>query len=156
MRRFSFFLIFLLLLVVFSLIFILQNNTAIVQIKFFSWSIENIPLGVLVLISLISGIVIIWLLSLIFYIASEKKYRRTVTDIAKKLKKIEEEKKYLENELERYRIELEEKSKKYVESTEKELTGEQTNAEGYENAFDDKKSSEIENYNNQNSGKDKE
>lgn len=156
MRKFSFFLIFSLLLIVFSMIFILQNNTVIVQVKFFAWAIENIPLGVLVLISLISGIVILWLLFLIFYIVSEKKHKRAFNDIAEKLKKIEEEREHLEDELERYRIELEEKSKTYVDSTEKELTREQINEEGFLNTFDDKESSDIKNYNNQNGGKDKE
>ena len=114
MKKLSIFLAFSLLLIIVSLIFVLQNNMILVQIKFFTWSLSNVPLGFLVIISLLVGIVIIWLVSLVLYIIANTKSRRLLNESKEKVRKLEEEKKQFEDEIEI--LKLNQESQKISES----------------------------------------
>jgi uncharacterized integral membrane protein len=112
MKKMSLFLVFSLLLVIFSLIFVLQNNNIIVQIKFLRWSLSNVPLGFLVIISLLVGVIIIWLVSLVLYIAAVTKNRKLMSDSESKINKLEEDKRQLETKIEKLQAALNEKTQK--------------------------------------------
>jgi uncharacterized integral membrane protein len=112
MKKLSLFLVFSLLLVIFSLIFVLQNNNIIVQIKFLRWSLSNVPLGFLVIISLLVGVIIIWLVSLVLYIAAVTKNRKLMSDSESKINKLEEDKRQLETKIEKLQAALNEKTQK--------------------------------------------
>ena len=128
MKKLSIFLAFSLLLIIVSLIFVLQNNMILVQIKFFTWSLSNVPLGFLVIISLLVGIVIIWLVSLVLYIMANTKSRRLLNESKEKVRKLEEEKKQFEDEIEKLKLELSEKPQKIGESqTEQKKSNDETN-----------------------------
>lgn len=132
MKKLSLFLVFSLLLVIFSLIFVLQNNNIIVQIKFLRWSLSNVPLGFLVIISLLVGVVIIWLVSLVLYIAAVTKNRKLLSESKSKISKLEEDKRQLETEIEKLHAALNEKTQKpdELEVSEIENTNENENKEG--------------------------
>ncbi len=116
MKKLSVFLAFSLLLIIVSLIFVLQNNMILVQIKFLAWSLSNVPLGFLVIISLLVGVVIIWLVSLVLYIVAVTKSRKLLNESEEKVFKLEEEKKHLGEEIEKLKIELSQESHKLNES----------------------------------------
>jgi len=116
MKKLSVFLAFSLLLIIASLIFVLQNNMILVQIKFLAWSLSNVPLGFLVIISLLVGVVIIWLVSLVLYIVAVTKSRKLLNESEEKVFKLEEEKKHLGEEIEKLKIELSQESHKLNES----------------------------------------
>jgi uncharacterized integral membrane protein len=116
MKKLSVFLAFSLLLILASLIFVLQNNTILVQIKFFAWSLSNVPLGFLVIISLLVGVIIIWLVSLVLYIVSVTKSRKLLHESEEKVFKLEEDKKHLGEEIEKLKLELSQESHKVNES----------------------------------------
>jgi uncharacterized integral membrane protein len=132
MKKLSLFLVFSLLLVIFSLIFVLQNNKIIVQIKFLRWSLSNVPLGFLVIISLLVGVVIIWLVSLVLYIAAVTKNRKLLSESESKISKLEENKRQLETEIEKLQAALNEKTQKpdELEVSEIKNTNENENKEG--------------------------
>jgi len=132
MKKLSLFLVFSLLLVIFSLIFVLQNNNIIVQIKFLRWSLSNVPLGFLVIISLLVGVVIIWLVSLVLYIAAVTKNRKLLSESESKISKLEEDKRQLETEIEKLQAALNEKTQKpdELEVSEIKNTSENENKEG--------------------------
>lgn len=132
MKKLSLFLVFSLLLVIFSLIFVLQNNNIIVQIKFLRWSLSNVPLGFLVIISLLVGVVIIWLVSLVPYIAVITKNRKLMSESESKISKLEEDKRQLETEIEKLQAALNEKTQKpdELEVSEIKNTNENENKEG--------------------------
>lgn len=132
MKKLSLFLVFSLLLVIFSLIIVLQNNNIIVQIKFLRWSLSNVPLGFLVIISLLMGVVIIWLVSLVLYIAAVTKNRKLLSESESKISKLEEDKRQLETEIEKLQAALNEKTQKpdELEVSEIKNTNEKENKEG--------------------------
>jgi uncharacterized integral membrane protein len=132
MKKMSLFLVFSLLLVIFSLIFVLQNNNIIVQIKFLRWSLSNVPLGFLVIISLLVGVIIIWLVSLVLYIAAVTKNRKLMSDSESKINKLEEDKRQLETKIEKLQAALNEKTQKpgELEVSEIKNTNENENKEG--------------------------
>ena len=132
MKKLSLFLVFSLLLVIFSLIFVLQNNNIIVQIKFLRWSLSNVPFGFLVIISLLVGVVIIWLVSLVLYIAAVTKNRKLLSESESKISKFEEDKRQLETEIEKLQAALNEKTQKpdELEVSEIKNTNENENKEG--------------------------
>ena len=132
MKKLSLFLVFSLLLVIFSLIFVLQNNNIIVQIKFLRWSLSNVPLGFLVIISLLVGVVIIWLVSLVLYITVVTKNRKLLSESESKINKLEEDKRQLETEIEKLQAALNEKTQKPDEREVSEIknTNENENKEG--------------------------
>ena len=132
MKKLSLFLVFSLLLVIFSLIFVLQNNKIIVQIKFLRWSLSNVPLGFLVIISLLVGVVIIWLVSLVLYIAAVTKNRKLLSESESTISKLEENKRQLETEIEKLQAALNEKTQKpdELEVSEIKNTNENENKEG--------------------------
>ena len=132
MKKLSLFLVFSLLLVIFSLIFVLQNNNIIVQIKFLRWSLSNVPLGFLVIISLLMGVIIIWLVSLVLYITAVTKNRKLLSESESKINKLEEDKRQLETEIEKFQAALNEKTQKpdELEVSEIKNTNENENKEG--------------------------
>jgi uncharacterized integral membrane protein len=132
MKKLSLFLVFSLLLVIFSLIFVLQNNNIIVQIKFLRWSLSNVPFGFLVIISLLVGVVIIWLVSLVLYIAAVTKNKKLMSESESKISKLEEDKRQLETEIEKLQAALNEKTQKpdELEVSEIKNTNENENKEG--------------------------
>jgi len=132
MKKLSLFLVFSLLLVIFSLIFVLQNNNIIVQIKFLRWSLSNVPLGFLVIISLLMGVIIIWLVSLVLYITAVTKNRKLLSESESKINKLEEDKRQLETEIEKLQAALNEKTQKpdELEVSEIKNTNENENKEG--------------------------
>lgn len=132
MKKLSLFLVFSLLLVIFSLIFVLQNNNIIVQIKFLRWSLSNVPLGFLVIISLLMGVIIIWLVSLVLYITAVTKNRKLLSESESKISKFEEDKRQLETEIEKLQTTLNEKTQKpdELEVSEIKNTNENENKEG--------------------------
>lgn len=132
MKKLSLFLVFSLLMVIFSLIFVLQNNNIIVQIKFLRWSLSNVPLGFLVIISLLVGVVIIWLVSFVLYIAAVTKNRKLLSESESKISKLEEDKRQLETEIEKLQAVLNEKTQKpdELEISEIKNTNENENKEG--------------------------
>jgi uncharacterized integral membrane protein len=110
MKKFSIFLLFSLLLVIFSLIFVLQNNYTIVPIKFFGWSLSNVPLGFLIVVSILAGIIVIWLIFIVLYIISVSKSKKILGENQLEISKLQEEKKKLELEIEKLKALLNEKA----------------------------------------------
>jgi uncharacterized integral membrane protein len=110
MKKFSIFLLFSLLLVIFSLIFVLQNNYTIVPIKFFGWSLSNVPLGFLIVVSILAGIIVVWLIFIVLYIISVSKSKKILGENQLEISKLQEEKKKLELEIEKLKALLNEKA----------------------------------------------
>ncbi|MGB9695110.1 MAG: lipopolysaccharide assembly protein LapA domain-containing protein [Caldisericaceae bacterium] len=110
MKKISFFLITMLLLLVVSLIFVYQNSNATAQLKFFSWSIPEVSVGVLVLFSIIAGVLIMWLISVVVYIGNSSKFRRSLKEKDNLLRVAKEEKDSLVEELSRLKLELQGKT----------------------------------------------
>jgi uncharacterized membrane protein YciS (DUF1049 family) len=150
MKKFSIFLTVLLVILIASLIFVLQNNSTIVTLKFLGWSIPNVSAGLLSVIAFFAGFICMWLVSLILYAGSVGKYKKEIKSRDKLIKQLEEEKnsakkeleelqkKYdadkavLTNELEKAKKELEElknktSSQPVPEKTEKEQENKQEN-----------------------------
>jgi peptidoglycan hydrolase CwlO-like protein len=96
------------------------------------WSLSNVPLGFLVIISLLVGVVIIWLVSLVLYIAAVTKNRKLLSESESKISKLEENKRQLETEIEKLQAALNEKTQKpdELEVSEIKNTNENENKEG--------------------------
>ena len=100
MKKFSIFLTVLLVILIASLIFVLQNNGAIITLKFLGWSFPNVSAGLFSIIAFFAGFISMWLISLILYAGSVGKYKKEIKSRDKLIKQLEEEKNSLKKETE--------------------------------------------------------
>ncbi len=100
MKKFSIFLTVLLVILIASLIFVLQNNGAIITLKFLGWSFPNVSAGLFSIIAFFAGFISMWLISLILYAGSVGKYKKEIKSRDKLIKQLEEEKNSLKKEME--------------------------------------------------------
>ena len=107
MKKFSIFITVLLVILIISLIFVLQNSATVVSLKFFGWTFPTVSVGLLTVIMFFAGFVVMWLIALMFYIGSSARYRRELKSKDKTIKQLEQDKKTLEKELENKEKELE-------------------------------------------------
>ena len=98
MKKFSIFIIVLLLILVASLVFVLQNNTP-VSLKFFTWEFST-SMGLLTIVVFFAGFIVMWLISVMFYINAATRRRREVKERDSIIKKLEEEKSKIKEEYE--------------------------------------------------------
>ncbi len=99
MKKFSIFITVLLIILIVSLIFVLQNSATIVSLKFFGWTFPTVSVGLLTVIMFFAGFVVMWLIALMFYIGSAARYRRELKSKDKVIKQLQKEKDTLEKEL---------------------------------------------------------
>jgi uncharacterized integral membrane protein len=95
MKKFSIFITVLLIILILSLVFVLQNSTTIVSLKFFGWSFPTASIGLLTIIVFFAGFIVMWLISLMFYISSSASYRRKIKERDQTIKKLQQEKESL-------------------------------------------------------------
>jgi len=98
MKKFSIFIIVLLLILIASLVFVLQNN-ALVSLKFFTWEFST-SMGLLTIVVFFAGFIVMWLISVMFYINAATRRRREVKERDSIIKKLEEEKSKIKEEYE--------------------------------------------------------
>ncbi len=147
MKKFSIFITVLLIILIVSLIFVLQNSATIVSLKFFGWTFPTVSVGLLTVIMFFAGFVVMWLIALMFYIGSAARYRRELKSKDKVIKQLQKEKDALEKELKNKEKEidaLKEQLNKVqtgtVESTEQSKSNEQVDLEGRNNNVETKTS----------------
>lgn len=109
MRKFSFFLFVLLLVLGVSLAFVIQNNSTLVQMRFLVWSFPQVSLGVLAIVLFMAGLVAMWLIALMIYISATFRNRRRLVDKEGLIRTLEKEKEELKASLESTKKEFEEK-----------------------------------------------
>ncbi len=109
MRKFSFFLFVLLLVLGVSLAFVIQNNSTLVQMRFLAWSFPQVSLGVLAIVLFMAGLVAMWLIALMIYISTTFRNRRRLVDKEGLIRTLEKEKEELKASLESTKKEFEEK-----------------------------------------------
>ncbi len=100
MKKFSFFLIVLLLVLGVSLAFVIQNNLTAVTMRFLFWSFPQVSLGLLAIMLFLAGLVSMWLISLMIYIGSILSNRRRLSEKETLIKTIEKEKEEIKTQLE--------------------------------------------------------
>ncbi len=100
MKKFSIFLTVLLVILIVSLVFVLQNNGTIIALKFLGWSFPNVSAGLFSIIAFFAGFISMWLISLILYAGSVGKYKKEIKSKDKLIKQLEEEKDSLKKETE--------------------------------------------------------
>ncbi|MEA3314078.1 MAG: LapA family protein [Caldisericota bacterium] len=98
MKKFSIFIIVLLLILIASLVFVLQNN-ALVSLKFFTWEFST-SMGLLTIVVFFAGFIVMWLISVMFYINAATRHRRGVKERDGIIKRLEEEKSKIKEEYE--------------------------------------------------------
>ncbi len=98
MKKFSIFIIVLLLILIASLVFVLQNN-ALVSLKFFTWEFST-SMGLLTIVVFFAGFIVMWLISVMFYINAATRHRREVKERDSIIRKLEEEKSKIKDEYE--------------------------------------------------------
>jgi len=98
MKKFSIFIIVLLLILIASLVFVLQNN-ALVSLKFFTWEFST-SMGLLTIVVFFAGFIVMWLISVMFYINAATRRRREVKERDSIIKKLEEERSKIKEEYE--------------------------------------------------------
>jgi uncharacterized integral membrane protein/outer membrane murein-binding lipoprotein Lpp len=92
MRKFSTFLIILLIVLIASLLFVVQNGSKTVELKFLWWVIPNVSVGLSAILVFLAGVVSMWLISLMLYIGSTARYRREIKERDTIIKTLEQEK----------------------------------------------------------------
>lgn len=100
MKKFSFFLIALLIVLGVSLAFVIQNNSTAVTMRFLFWSFPQVSLGLLAIMLFLAGLVSMWLISLMIYIGSILSNRRRLSEKETLIKTIEKEKEEIKTQLE--------------------------------------------------------
>lgn len=111
MRKFSFFLVILLLVLIVSLVFVVQNDSTRVDLNFLFWSLPQISLGLLSILLFLAGLVSMWLITLMIYIANTLRTRRKISEKDNLIKSLEQEKETLKKQLEEKINELQKKVK---------------------------------------------
>lgn len=109
MKKFSFFLIVLLIVLGVSLAFVIQNNSTAVTMRFLFWSFPQVSLGLLAIMLFLAGLVSMWLISLMIYIGSILTNRRRLAEKETLIKTIEKEKEEIKTHLENKTKELQSK-----------------------------------------------
>ncbi len=109
MKKLSAFIIALLVILIASLVFVLQNS-APVNLNFFTWKFST-NIGLLMIVVFFAGFVVMWLISLMIYIGNASRHRKEVKERDNLIKKLEEEKGNAKKECEEKIKELEEKNK---------------------------------------------
>jgi uncharacterized integral membrane protein len=92
MRKFSTFLVILLVVLIASLLFVVQNGSTTVELKFLWWVIPNVSVGLSAILVFLAGLVSMWLISLMLYIGSTARYRREIKERDNIIKTLEQEK----------------------------------------------------------------
>ena len=92
MRKFSTFLVILLVVLIASLLFVVQNGLTTVELKFLWWVIPNVSVGLSAILVFLAGLVSMWLISLMLYIGSTARYRREIKERDNIIKTLEQEK----------------------------------------------------------------
>jgi len=92
MRKFSTFLIILLVVLIASLLFVVQNGSKTVELNFLWWVIPDVSVGLSAILVFLAGIVSMWLISLMLYIGSTARYRREIKERDTIIKTLEQEK----------------------------------------------------------------
>ena len=92
MRKFSTFLVILLVVLIASLLFVVQNGSTTVELKFLWWVIPNVSVGLSAILVFLAGLVSMWLISLMLYIGSTARYRRERKERDNIIKTLEQEK----------------------------------------------------------------
>jgi len=141
MKKFSIFITVLLIILIVSLIFVLQNSATVVSLKFFGWTFPTVSVGLLTVIMFFAGFVVMWLIALMFYIGSSASYRRELKSRDKIIKQLQREKKVLESKLKDRDKELETFKKQVsnkLQTTTEETTGQakDNSQESIENKVD--------------------
>jgi uncharacterized integral membrane protein len=111
MRKFSLFLIVLLIVLIASLSFVVQNSTTNIDLKFLFWAFPSVSVGLFTILLFLAGVVSMWLISLMLYIGSSAKYRREVKDRDNIIKALESDKIAMKKESETKSRENDEKLK---------------------------------------------
>ena len=130
MKKFSIFITVLLIILIVSLIFVLQNSATVVSLKFFGWTFPTVSVGLLTVIMFFAGFVVMWLIALMFYIGSSASYRRELKSKDKIIKQLQQEKETLESKLKDRDRELETLRRQVsskVQTTAKETSGQVKN-----------------------------
>ncbi len=109
MKKFSIFLTILLVILIASIVFVLQNNATVVSLKFFKWTFPTVSVGLLTIVAFFAGFVVMWIISLMIYIKSMSKYKKEIKSRDKLIKQLEEEKNTLNSEIEKLKKEIIEK-----------------------------------------------
>jgi peptidoglycan hydrolase CwlO-like protein len=111
MKKFSFFLIVLLIVLGISLAVILQNNSSQVGLKFLFWTLPNASVGLLAIMLFLAGFVSMWLITLMLYVANTLRTRRVIGEKDSLIKSLEQEKENLKKQLDEKINELQSKIK---------------------------------------------
>ncbi len=98
MKKFSIFIIILLLILIASLVFVLQNN-ALVSLKFFTWEFST-SMGLLTIVVFFAGFIVMWLIAVMFYINAATRHRKEVRERDSIIRKLEGEKSKIKDEYE--------------------------------------------------------
>ena len=117
MKKFSIFIIILLLILIASLVFVLQNS-APVNLNFFTWKFST-NIGLLMIVVFFAGFIVMWLISIMFYIGSASRHRRDIKERDSLIKKLEEEKGSIKKEYEEKMKELDKKNREMEEKLKK-------------------------------------
>ncbi len=100
MKKFSIFITILLIILIASMVFVLQNNSTIVSLKFFGWTFPTVSVGLLTIVMFFAGFIVMWLISLMLYFGSLSNYRKEIKSRDKLIKQLEEEKNSMKADLE--------------------------------------------------------
>lgn len=111
MRKFSIFLVILLIVLIASLSFVAQNSTTNIDLKFLFWVFPSVSVGLFTILLFLAGVVSMWLISLMLYIGSSAKYRREIKDRDNIIKTLESDKIAMKKESETKSRENDEKLK---------------------------------------------
>ncbi len=128
MKKFSIFITILLVILIASMVFVLQNNSTVVSLKFFGWTFPAVSVGLLTVVMFFAGFIVMWLVSLMLYFGSVSKYKREIKSRDKLIKQLEEEKNSLKSENEKLKKEIIEKEAEIkrlngeIEKNKKDLT----------------------------------
>ncbi|MCD6427714.1 MAG: DUF1049 domain-containing protein [Caldisericaceae bacterium] len=109
MKKFSIFITILLVILIASIVFVLQNNATVVSLKFFGWTFPAVSVGLLTIVAFFAGFVVMWLISLMLYFGSVSRYKKEIKSRDKLIKQLEEEKNTLNSEIEKLKKEIIEK-----------------------------------------------
>ncbi len=109
MKKFSIFITILLVILIASMVFVLQNNSTVVSLKFFGWTFPAVSVGLLTVVMFFAGFVVMWLVSLMLYFGSVSRYKKEIKSRDKLIKQLEEEKNSAKSEIEKLHKEIIEK-----------------------------------------------
>ncbi len=109
MKKFSIFITILLVILIASMVFVLQNNSTVVSLKFFGWTFPAVSVGLLTVVMFFAGFIVMWLVSLILHLGAVSQYKKEIKSRDKLIKQLEEEKNSAKAEIEKLKKEIIEK-----------------------------------------------